>query len=118
MEGQVDLQTGVKYDAGKPRMDLVSPYALEEMAKVMTIGAKKYGDHNWRKGLLWSRVFGALLRHGYAYWRGENTDPETGLSHLAHVMCCAMFLLEYSQTHIELDDRYKSENKTNDKLAF
>ncbi len=113
MEGQVDLDTGVKHDSGKVRMDLLSPIALEEIAKVMTFGAKKYGDNNWRKGILWSRVFGALMRHAWAYWRGENLDPETGLSHLAHCGCCVMFLLEYSQTRIELDDRYKYESKIN-----
>lgn len=117
MEGQVELQTGVKHDSGKPRMDLLSPYALEEIAKVMTFGASKYGDNNWRGGILWSRVFGALLRHVWAFWRGEDKDSETGLSHLAHAGCCVMFLLEYTQIHRELDDRYKREAK-NDKLAF
>lgn len=122
MEGQVDLQTGVKHDSGKARMDLLSPYALEQIAQVMTAGAKKYGDNNWRGGLLWSRVFGALMRHAWAYWRGEDLDAETGINHLAHCGCCIMFLLEYSKTHVELDDRYKEPNETNasnrDGLSF
>jgi len=117
MQGQTDLQTGKKYDQEKVRMDLLSPIALEEIAKVMTYGAKKYGDHNWRGGLLWSRVFGALMRHAWAYWQGENKDPETGISHLAHCGCCLMFLLEYTITHPELDDRYGVKNETNEKCG-
>jgi hypothetical protein len=113
MDGQTDLQTGIKHDSGKIRMELLSPIALEEMAKVMTAGALKYGDDNWRNGLSWRRVFGALMRHAWAYWRGENLDPETGISHMAHCGCCVMFLLEYAKTHIELDDRPKYEFKTN-----
>jgi len=114
MEGQLDLATGVKHDGGKPRMDLLSAISLEEIAKVMTVGAKKYGDHNWRGGILWSRVFGALLRHAFAYWRGEDKDPETGLSHMAHCGCCVMFLLEYAHSHKELDDRYGAKHETNE----
>ena len=115
MDGQVNLQTGIKHDGGKVRMDLLSPFALEEIARVMTVGATKYGDNNWRGGLLWSRVFSALMRHAWAYWRGENFDPETGLNHLAHCGCCIMFLLEYSKSHPELDDRYGASNETNAK---
>lgn len=111
MEGQEILSTfkteGKKFDGDKVRVDLLSVIAMEEIAKVMTFGAKKYGDNNWRKGIGWTRVLGALLRHTFAFIRGENTDPETGLSHLAHAGCCVMFLLEYERTHPELDDRYK-----------
>jgi len=45
------------------------------------------------------------LRHLTAWWAGEDLDPESGLHHLAHAACCLMFLLEYTQTHTELDDR-------------
>lgn len=115
MDEQVELKTGVKYDSGKPRMELLSPFALEEMAKVMTMGAVKYGDENWRMGLSWRRVLGAVLRHVFAYMRREDKDPETGLSHLAHASCGLMFLLEYSTSHKELDDRYSTRREP---LAF
>lgn len=120
MEGQIELATGVKHDSGKVRMDLLSPIALEEIAKVMTYGAKKYGDHNWHGGIAWSRVIGALLRHVFAFIRREDTDPETGLSHMAHVGCCVMFLLDYIQSHPELDDRYEKPktDRTNNHLPF
>jgi len=99
--------SGKKYDDGKPMMDLLSPIALTEIAKVMTLGANKYGKHNWRSGLSWCRVLAALLRHVLAFLGGEDKDPETGLSHLAHAGCCIMFLLDYEVTHKDCDDRFK-----------
>jgi hypothetical protein len=97
---------GVKFDQGKARTDLISPVAIIEVSKVLEFGAKKYADHNWRKGMKWSRLLGAALRHILAYMGGEDKDPETGLSHLAHAFCCIMFLLEYEVSHKHLDDRY------------
>lgn len=113
MEGQIDLTTGKKYDGGKPRLDLLSTHALVAASDVMKFGAIKYGDNNWRGGIKWSRVFAALMRHAWYWWGGEDRDPETGLSHLAHCMCCIMFLLEYEQTHQELDDRWKPKEVSN-----
>lgn len=98
---------GRKADEAKDPLDLLSPIALTQMAKVMAFGAKKYNRDNWRKGIAFTRIIGAALRHTLAYLGGENKDPETGLSHVAHLACCAMFLLEYEVTHPNLDDRYK-----------
>jgi len=116
MEGQTiidkdDKNYGKKYDGGKLRVDLLSPIALEKIAEVLTFGAKKYGDNNWRAGISWGRVLGALLRHTFAFIRGEDKDTETGLSHLAHCGCCIMFLLEYEVTHKEFDDRWNNDKK-------
>lgn len=86
---------GRKFDSGKPRYDLVPFEALEEMVKVLTFGATKYTPDNWRYvDNFDSRYFAACLRHITAYARGELNDPETGLPHLAHAMCCLAFLLE------------------------
>jgi hypothetical protein len=104
------LMQGVKFDADKPRMDLLSSVALVKVSEVLTYGAKKYDEHNWKKGMYWSRCLGAALRHIFAFIGGESKDPETGLSHLAHAVCCLMFLLEYEETHPEFDDRYKDGN--------
>jgi len=103
------MKEGVKHDQGKPQMGLMSPIFLEGLAKVLTFGAKKYAAHNWRKGLQHSRVYDALQRHLWVYWNGEETDPESGESHLDHAACCLMFLRELSVTHPKLDDRYKGE---------
>ena len=97
----------IKHDEEKPPMYLLPSESLEEIAKVLAFGAKKYSAHNWRKGMGWSRLLSAALRHLFAFVRGEDKDPETGLSHLAHAGCCVLFLLWYEQKRKEFDDRYK-----------
>lgn len=99
------MSGGVKHDGDKPRYDLVPPDALDEIVKVLTFGAAKYEDRNWEKGVRWGRYFGACMRHLWAYWRGEETDPDSGLSHLAHAGCCVFFLLAYELRGIGVDDR-------------
>lgn len=98
--------SGIKHDQGKLRMELLSVPFLEELSKALTFGANKYSDHNWRKGFLWSRLYGALLRHVTAHMAGENKDPESGLSHLAHASACLQMLVEHEVTGIGEDDRY------------
>ena len=105
-----DNTTGAtKHDNNKARMDLLSPIGMARLSEVLRFGASggKYEDHNWRKGLQWSRVIGATLRHLFSFMGGEDKDPESGLSHVAHAMCNLMFLSEFEETHKELDDRYK-----------
>ena len=98
---------GRKDDDGKLRFDLIPVRPLEEVAKVYTTGAGKYADRNWEKGFKWGRVFAALMRHAWAFWRGEARDPEDGQHHLSSVVWCALTLMEFEQTHPELDDRSK-----------
>lgn len=98
---------GTKHDTGKPPCELLPPVALLEIAKVLECGRKKYASWNWAKGLSYSRVIGAILRHVYAYMRGEDKDPETGLSHIAHAACECLFLLHFEQFKKEFDDRPK-----------
>ena len=91
------MNTGRKDDGGKLRWDLMQWGPLEEIAKVLTFGAKKYGDDNWKIVLQAEggrgRYFAAMVRHISADWLGEKTDPESGLAHLAHAGCCLLFLL-------------------------
>jgi hypothetical protein len=96
---------GVKHDAGKLRFDLLPVEPLRELARVYTIGAAKYADRNWERGLAWGRVFAAMQRHAWAWWGGEQLDPVDGQHHLASVAWCALALIEYERTHVELDDR-------------
>ena len=103
---EVTAHQAVKHDDGKPRYDLVPPEALDALSRVLTFGASKYSERNWEKGMDWGRVFGAMMRHAWAWWRGENTDPETGYSHLWHALCCAAFLVTYEQRRIGKDDRH------------
>lgn len=96
---------GRKDDGDKTPWDLLPSDAVEEILKVLAFGAKKYDRRNWEKGMAWSRPFAALMRHMWAWQRGEGTDPETGLSHLAHAGCCILFLLAYERRKIGKDDR-------------
>jgi len=98
---------GLKYDNDKPRMDLLDFDALEGLAKVLTFGAKKYDEHNWRNGISYSRLTAAMLRHLAALQRGEDIDAESGLPHIDHLGCCWMFLSNMTKTRPDLDDRYK-----------
>lgn len=101
------MSEGRKDDTGKLRMELLPAELLTETARVLTFGAEKYGDRNWENGMKWSRVFGALMRHMWAWWNPfePDTDAETGFSHLAHAACCVAFLLAYEGRRTGEDDR-------------
>ena len=97
--------TARKFDNGKPRMELLSPLALREIAKVLTFGAIKYDEWNWAKGLDSMRLLGATLRHLALWQQGETIDPESGLSHLSHAACNLMFMLHLAETMPSMDSR-------------
>ena len=98
---------GIKYDGEKPKMNLLPPKAIVEVAKVLTFGAEKYDAENWRKlDDLQNRYTAGALRHIFAHMDGEKLDPETGLSHMAHALCCLLFKLE-----IELEDGESKEEE-------
>jgi hypothetical protein len=102
-----DAGGAVKADTGKAPISLVPRSAIVAEAEVLGFGARKYAAHNWRKGMKWSRLGDAALRHLLAWIDGEDVDPETGLSHLAHLRCCAGFLIEYQRLGLGEDDRYQ-----------
>ena len=98
---------GIKYDSEKPKMNLLPPKAIVEISKVLTFGAAKYDAENWRKlDDLQNRYTAGALRHIFAHMDGEELDPETNLSHLAHAMCCLLFKLE-----IELENAQSEEER-------
>jgi hypothetical protein len=92
-----NLQQATKYDAGKVDWSILPFGALEEISKVLTFGAQKYARGNFASngGLEYTRVINSLLRHITQFARGEDLDPETGLSHMAHAGCNVLFLLHY-----------------------
>ena len=98
--------------AAKTRLDLLPVGALRQIAEVLTFGAAKYSANNWARGTDWSRYYAALQRHLFAWWEGEDRDPETGASHLAHAGCCLLFLLEYERHGWGCDDRFRGPDGT------
>ena len=109
--------SALKFDGDKLPVNLLSTEALNQTAAVLKFGADKYHAHNWRDGFAWSRPLAAAMRHIMAFNDGEDKDPESGLSHLAHAACCIMFLLEFEKTHPELDDRYKVDVSNTNKTS-
>jgi len=96
---------GRKDDSGKERYDLLPPELLRAVSDILSFGASKYGDRNWEKGMDWSRVFAALMRHLWAWWARAGTDPDTGRSHLWHAGCCIAFLIAYEMRGTGNDNR-------------
>jgi hypothetical protein len=101
------MSGGIKYDSGKPRISLIPKEALEGTAKALTFGANKYNAHNFKKGIQYSRLVDAAMRHIIAWVNGEDNDPESGLSHIDHALA-SLSMLKYMEVNKpEMDDRYK-----------
>lgn len=111
------MNGGRKDDRGKARIELIPPEFVLGTAMVLTFGAEKYEERNWEKGMSWGRVFGAMMRHMWAWWGGKGPttanfvlgelDSETGYSHLWHAACCLAFLMAYEERNAGIDDRLK-----------
>ncbi len=99
------MSEGVKHDQGKPDLSMISQLLMESVAEVRVFGAKKYSRNNWRKGFKYTRSIAAALRHIMAFNEGQDLDPESGLSHIAHAVCCLEHLLNDIKNHPNNDDR-------------
>ena len=88
---------GMKETSGKLRWTLLPLLAVKEIVKVLEYGAKKYSADNWKK-VEPEKYKEAAFRHWTAYLEGEKVDPETGISHLAHLGCDVLFLLWFELT--------------------
>lgn len=99
--------SGLRFNKGKLRFDLVEPRAFADFVQVLTDGAEKYFDRNWENGLTWTSVLASLKRHIQAIERGEDRDPESGRLHIAHAACNVHFLNAFYYTFPQGDDRPK-----------
>lgn len=93
-DSDAEPETGMKFDGEKVRAALLPGKALRLVAEVLTFGAQKYGDNNWRKMEDLGRYRHAMVRHLLAVLEGEDVDPESGKRHMAHIATNALFLLE------------------------
>ena len=89
-----DRKQSAKADKDKPMLELIPPEALEALGRVLTHGATKYSANSWQAlDDAKNRYRGALLRHYVAYCKDSGgRDSESGLLHIEHVLCNAMFL--------------------------
>jgi hypothetical protein len=100
------MSKGKKYDKGKAALDLIPWEALEGMGTVLEFGKSKYGRANWAKGIEYSRLIAATLRHIYKFSSGQDLDDESGLSHLDHAATNIAMLKWMSKNRTDLDDRW------------
>ena len=93
----------------KSRTDLIPPRALLEVGHAMKIGGRDYGERNWEAGIAWGSLLGAAQRHQLDWLAGDDINPETGLSHLAHAAASLLMLLELVILSRGEDDRKSPE---------
>jgi hypothetical protein len=106
---------GKKFDQNKPRMSLLPKGALNAVIRVLEFGAAKYQVDNWKHVPdAKTRYYNAMQRHIDAWWHGEQKDTETGEHHLAHAICCGMFLMWFD----DLPDTPKVVLKNKDALCL
>lgn len=103
-------EKAVKFSGHKTKWHMLSWTALGGAARVMWkglhVGTDKEREKNdWQKGTDYSQYWDALVRHAFAWWEGQDEDPETRENHLHHVICCAMILVWYQLTGRGNDDR-------------
>lgn len=88
------------------QLGAIDPVALRALGDVAGYGDQKYERSNYLKGYAWSLNYDAMNRHMMAFWSGEQCDPESGLSHMAHAAWHALALVSFSTHHLGTDDRW------------
>lgn len=104
-EVRATSDTGGQKGRKPAQMSTLNPDSLLAVAEVGGFGAAKYEAHNYLRGYPWSWSYDALHRHLAAYWAGEDTDAESGLSHMAHAAWHCLALIAFAQRGVGTDDR-------------
>lgn len=102
-----EIPTGVKYDSGKVRLDLIPVEFTVGTGKALTFGANKYGQHNFRQGIDYQRLLGAAKRHIEAELAGIEQDRESGLEHWMHAAASLAMYAFMKKNRPQNDDRFK-----------
>lgn len=91
---EADFSTikGQKFDKDKPDWTLLPWKEVEQVLEILEFGTKKYSKNNWQE-VEPNRYEKAAMRHLISYVTGEKNDSETGKSHMAHLVCNALFLM-------------------------
>lgn len=86
------MADAMRFNESKPKLSLLPLKELEPAARVLEFGANKYERDNWKKGLKFTEILDSLMRHIGDLQSGEWIDPESGLPHIGHIQCNAIFL--------------------------
>lgn len=85
-------EQAMRFNEGKPQYSMLDLRSLQPAVRVLEFGAEKYERDNWKKGMPMSKILDSMLRHIAAIQTGEMIDPESGLPHVGHIQCNALFL--------------------------
>jgi hypothetical protein len=80
-----------RFNEDKPKWSLVHYESLVPMIRVLEFGAKKYAPFNWQKPMDLMEILESMQRHLAALFDGEVYDKESGVSHMGHIQCNALF---------------------------
>lgn len=106
VEAALDTNPKTAFGMKKPPLGLVPSTAIVYLSMAMGLGAAKYGPYNWRDEKVSSMVYiNAAERHLRSWLDGEDTDPESGVSHIAHVMACCAIILDAETVGNLIDNR-------------
>lgn len=102
----------------KPALFSVIPTAaLLHLGEVMKLGANKYGPFNWRDTPVPAETYvDAIGRHLLSWQDGEDNDPESGMSHLAHIMASCAIIID-AQENGKLDDNRPTAGRVGEMVA-
>jgi hypothetical protein len=78
-------------------------------AAAMDFGTIKYGRHNWLlKKIRLTHYMAPIERHLNAPKSGQDTDPESGLPHWAHIAAGCSIVMDAMKYGSYIDDRAKT----------
>ena len=98
-----------KFGDSKPSLALMPESGLVAAAGAFELGARKYGAFNWQEHDVSAMVYcNAIMRHLQAWKEDEDIAPDSGVSHLGHIIACASILLDAQANHNFDDDRPKA----------
>lgn len=85
-----------RFNEGKPPLSYILELdrASKGVSRVLEYGAVKYDRNNYKNGgdmAAKEFLLDSMLRHAMAYMNGEDLDEESGLPHVYHMACSAMF---------------------------
>ncbi len=92
-----EFETGAHRDIteGKGRYDLISLILMERLAKHSEGGVKKYGEHNWRKGIPLTSYLSSATHHLSCLCEGMITED--------HAAAVVWNMQGFMWTHDQID---------------